>query len=1024
MSNGASTQSIRNLQPGEYLCLQGEDSNEIFVLRSGSLHIYVVDSDGPGAVRPERVDSEGMLVGVVDTAGAFIGEIGAILREPRSASIRVSDDGPAQVMVIDLRGKGFDATVMQNPKIGFSLSKTIAQRLGMTSHSINRIDSLSLKAKGFLEETARSLYEMIDELDKAAQAAQKELPLLAEAKQMESCQIGRMVSKYGSLPMDIYGTIGVPFSAHHTIYHNRIYQKKAGGEPAPQPAGDPKPGVAAFNPGDVICPDKSIDKSMYFLLAGKLEVFVGMRAIETLQEKGAIFGENAIFGELERSSGVRALTEVHAMPVPAAQIEPYMMKKPPLVVHTLKMFAKRLPLLNATMMKSAQQMSQLVSLLGNGPEGCLTALEALAPRIKSETADLGDAAAPFAAKAESLLSDLASGFEMINQEYEQICSDTGFRPKSYGGADSAQPFAAPKFNFATKIEELETLDSEHINFVLNPKKDQFRACSVEFGHIELLKQAKVAEASWNEFIFGRIINYGESFPSQFLVFDMTPGAQKFDRDYVLRSLQFFVERAEQEVALVYKDGAICEVIHIPDHISVEGEEVADESVINEIIAAFRKDPSDRENLAKLNALYWDMIIGVVQKKLPRVKDNIIPFEEKDLQLINFGLLDPEFLRDDSNVPAQMAEDKKFSPGEGHPLGYIYLTDMLQDVYKQAFGQNELDKLEEDKKKAEAEFKACQDRIRAIVKGRSDMVMSFPGGQNAAKFVQQLDGIVVKTAVLDRKMKSGQSITMDEREKIKQIKNMKTQIAAHIMKYITTLKGRVSEDQLTQFRTIGEELEGRVLEELKLQDELAKKTQKINDHIRAMKTMSIKQKENVYKNEIIRIKKYVLMTAKKCKMDSASVLVGVKDIATKTRVRDIINLFLADNVDPEIFDSAQTRIKQLGLPTVMLVPGSGNSVYDWEKHMFIVPLIPEKTLDESIANAFVEFHWDMDEDKSMRESYGEMKIYKKLSITKLKQQLTKDYLVWATQESKGWKKLDKEVRPWFQVKIGKQKLDKV
>jgi hypothetical protein len=93
-------------------------------------------------------------------------------------------------------------------------------------------------------------------------------------------------------------------------------------------------------------------------------------------------------------------------------------------------------------------------------------------------------------------------------------------------------------------------------------------------------------------------------------------------------------------------------------------------------------------------------------------------------------------------------------------------------------------------------------------------------------------------------------------------------------------------------------------------------------------------------------------------------------------------------------------------------------------MFIVPLIPEKTLDESVANAFVEFHWDMDEDKSLRESYGEMKIYKKLSITKLKQQLTKDYLVWATQESKGWKKLDKEVRPWFQVKIGKQKLDKV
>jgi CRP-like cAMP-binding protein len=1017
MANGAGGQTIKALQPGEYLCFQGEESNEVFVLRSGELDIYVVDTEG--VVSRDKVENSGMLVGSVDQAGSFIGEIGAILKEPRSASIKVSDAGPVEVMVINLRGKGFDATVAANPKIGFSLSKTIAQRLAMTSQSINRADSLTLKAKERIESHAKNFFESITSIEQLAQSKSLDLPLVADAKKTMTFQIGRMINKYGSMPVDFYGTVGVPFVGHDTIFHNRIYAK--GSQTAnlsPEASGPPKPGVTAFKPGDVICKEKTVDTAFYFLLAGKLEVFVGMRPIEVIQEKGAILGENAIFGQLERSSGIRALTDVHAMAIPAAKIEPYLMQKPPLVVHVLKMFAKRLPLLNSMMMKTAQQMAQMINMLGQGPDGCLTAFETFAPRVKSETAAAGTDAEPIVQGLEQNYAELASEFEALNAEYDKICQDTGYKYKPYDAAPKAAGITAPKFNFVTKVEELELLDSEHINFVINPKTDQFRACSIEFGHIELFKQAKVAEANWKEFIQGRIINQGESFPSQFLVFDVNTG----DRDYILRALKGILERGEQEVALLFKEGACIELMHIPDYVKMEGEDLVDEAAINEIIEAFRKKPDDRDNLAKLNALFWDLIIATVQKKLPRAKDNIIPFEDKDLELVNFGLLDHAFLPDNSNVIQQITDDKNFD-SEELPIKFIYLSDMLQDIFKEAFGQNKLEVLEQEKKKVEGQLKACQDRVQALLKGRAAMVAAFPGGANAAQFVQKYDTLVRGMAVLERKMKAGRSLSNEERGRIVQAKNVKTQLNTQIAGFLTALKGKVPDDKIAQFRDLGTELEKRVLEDLLLQDLVVKKDDDVKQHVAMMKAITIKQKETTYKNEMIRIKKYVLMTAKKCQIDPTAVLVGVRDIATKTRVKVAIELFIQDSVDPEIFDPKQPRIKQLGVPQLMLVPGSGDAVYDWEKHMFMVPLISPKSLEESVANAFVEFHWDMDDDKSLRESYGALKVNSKLSITALKKQLAKDYVIWATQESKGWKKLDKEVRAWFQVKIGKQKIGK-
>lgn len=1036
-------QNIRQLQPGEYLCLQGDESHEIFVLRSGKLQVFVVDAEG--FVAQDRVEKEGMLVGEIEQAGSFIGEIGAILNEPRSASMRVSDDGPAQVMVINLRGKGFAQTVAGNPKIGFGLAKTIAQRVGHTSNSITRSDSLALKAKGLLEIYTRGIYEAASIFQSAAvkkheaevaesgdEEKKKEAPpepkLVRELKETLPYQIGRMVDKYGSVPMEIYAAVSSPFANHTDIFKNRIISgQEGGGTPeAPEPQGPPKKGLVKFDPGQVVCPEQSVDETMYILIAGKLEVYLGNRSIELIKGKGDIFSENAMFGGMERACGVRALTEVHAMPLPAKKIEPFLMAKPAVMVHVLRSFAKRLPLLNDTLLSTANQLAQIMNILGLSPDSCMLLLETYASQFREQAADYGSEGEQAASKMEELLEQIGAEFNEINEDYTEFCSEIGFKPKEEddtGGGLGALPPA--KFDFVTKLEMLETLEVEHANFVMNPKNDQFRACAIEYDHEALLKQAKVSEAKWSEFIFGRIHNFGESFPIMFITLDLdNMGKAKHERDYAMRALQFIVERSEQEAAILFKDGHSLELMHIPDHIKLE-DELVDEDTINEIQEAFKKDPNDRENLEKLNGMFWDLVAATVTKKLPKVKDNVIPFEEDDLNLINFGLFDKDFVPAEGNVLNRIEEDKNFEPPEEQEemgLEYIYLSDSLQDMYKEAFGYNKHMDMVEELKDYEKKVKETQDRIQAITSGRNEMVRSFPGGQAAGQFVAKLDGLVKATAVLDRKMKAGASISNEERAKIVQTRNAKQQLKNQINKFLTTIKGRVSDDQIKQFTDLGEELENKVIQELNDKAELAKKQQGVKDHELEMKGISIKQKETAYKNEVIRIKKYALLMAKKVKVDPMAVLVNVREIANKTSVSKILELFLSEKVDPEIFDESLPRIKKDGIPRIMLIPGSGVAVYDWEKHVFMIPMQYPKSLEESLANAFVEFHWDMDEDKSLRESYGDLKIYKKLSYTKLKQQLGKDYVIWATQESKGWKKLDKEVRAWFQVKIAKQKLE--
>jgi tetratricopeptide (TPR) repeat protein len=127
-------------------------------------------------------------------------------------------------------------------------------------------------------------------------------------------------------------------------------------------------------------------------------------------------------------------------------------------------------------------------------------------------------------------------------------------------------------------------------------------------------------------------------------------------------------------------------------------------------------------------------------------------------------------------------------------------------------------------------------------------------------------------------------------------------------------------------------------------------------------------------------------------------------------------------DPRIFHN--DRVAIFGKPSVLLVPGNGNSLYDWKNNVIIVPTVPPSgNRMASVACGAIEYRLDTDEDKNLLTSYNQLPQHESVkSIFHLRTELTKDYIAWMTSEYKGYKNLSREARKWFEHEIAPGKND--
>jgi len=144
--------------------------------------------------------------------------------------------------------------------------------------------------------------------------------------------------------------------------------------------------------------------------------------------------------------------------------------------------------------------------------------------------------------------------------------------------------------------------------------------------------------------------------------------------------------------------------------------------------------------------------------------------------------------------------------------------------------------------------------------------------------------------------------------------------------------------------------------------------------------------------------------------------GARDMEGGKELREAIRSVL--QADPAMLTVA--RVRMYGMPRVLLVPGRGVGTYDWSDNTVLVPLSPAGGMERALSFAFASFRWDTDEERLLKDTYGKLKDNKGKNIIDLANAFAKDYFLWVSRESKGYRILPRENHKWFRERLATSK----
>ncbi|MFH2113599.1 MAG: cyclic nucleotide-binding domain-containing protein, partial [Spirochaetota bacterium] len=114
-------------EDGQYICSEGEESDYLYYIVSGSLYIY----------------SKGKLVSALTPDDMFMGEMSFLLSNRRSATV-VSK---GRSVLIRISKQDFVNLIKGSPHYGIFLARLLAQRLAKLNLRMSRLNTEYLKVK-------------------------------------------------------------------------------------------------------------------------------------------------------------------------------------------------------------------------------------------------------------------------------------------------------------------------------------------------------------------------------------------------------------------------------------------------------------------------------------------------------------------------------------------------------------------------------------------------------------------------------------------------------------------------------------------------------------------------------------------------------------------------------------------------------------------------------------------------------------------------------------------------------------
>src|SRR3989339_356363 len=375
---------------------------------------------------------------------------------------------------------------------------------------------------------------------------------------------------------------------------------------------------------------------------------------------------------------------------------------------------------------------------------------------------------------------------------------------------------------------------------------------------------------------------------------------------------------------------------------------------------FRQNPADQRIQTEVNRMYWDAIYKLVRESAGAGKASRLDLSAHAL-LFDCGILDFDLIDGGRKQAESFIAENKSVPDKN-----IYtFSEWLAREYQRALSFDKKDELRQEIKLLDSQIYRKWDEIKEFQNERR----SF--------FSSKLDGLSGKG-----RMYANPLAVMD---RFYQIEN--------------------AEQLFYDISVAQKEIAGGKFLDISAKRELVQK----NTEQQKLKTAF----SNLLNETMDYLRELVTLSSKRVHAMSLSVTALISVPATKMSVKTVLEKI--SEFDPKVFKNE--RVKYMGMPNFVIVPGYGKSLYDWKNNAIIIPSLSYGKLDESIFYGVIEYKLDADEDKVLLMEYNKIEENKGIkSHLRLKEKFSKDYVVYMSQETRGYKVLPKDTRVFFNREI--------
>lgn len=435
------------------------------------------------------------------------------------------------------------------------------------------------------------------------------------------------------------------------------------------------------------------------------------------------------------------------------------------------------------------------------------------------------------------------------------------------------------------------------------------------------------------------------------------------------------------------------------------------------IREYLDDPKGQDAIHNLGLIYWLTLLENI-KEIINNNDNVEEFCDQETDFINWGIIEKIV---DNN--AEISQHLNDAEGNLKLIKLMKVTEWLKDCIKKIKSGDKQETIDIEIKKLIFDQKKIDLQINTLQKTREEQLLKEFAKKNDKLILarihelNKIDEQIFENQKQKQAIAKGAFLSADDRRIfVDKTNKLEKDIKRRDM-FFSQVRSQLLKKNMYHFNLQIRELFDKklVFETNILKQQIALK--KVEEH---QSLLSHVEFYNRVEEEISYLRELVKLSASRLHMESCPILrTGFTPLTFKDLAQCLKRIL---EFDPKVFHNS--RVEIYGKPSVLLVPGNGNGLYDWKYNRFIFPLCPPggKFL-ASVATAIIEYRLDIDDDKYILGSYQKLPEQKNIkSSLQLRTNLTKDYIKWMTSEYQGFKVLEKDTRIWFEHEIAPSKHD--